>query len=577
MAPGQKFEEYATKWCTEAAKHIPPISEMQQIQLFHSTLQGVYYSHLLANTSSFSDFIEAEKKLDMGIKLGRMEGLVSKGEGDGSRRTTVEVPSTEGRKSKETTVNVVNPGHPGAQHYSMNLTPAPLAAPAYFPPSPQHQPQSIYYSAPPAPDVESSSTGIAGPCFTRSSRYPPARTLTRPLRISLNTANTIKARRGILLIIVGGCETRFKEGSITTSSPFNAFKPPNVQANPLPDHRSSLRPSINMINICTLGEDANVQDNPLPFVVDYTPEEPTIGFAGHMASPTPFVIDIPAREQYLDSKVPWTYEEGVGNLERQFSVMGVTRSGRIYENSVILDKGKAPAAEVGAVPGSMPFPPKKVTEEEAEAFMKIIKRRPSAPSSPTPSRSRTTSSHLKVGHIVCKYNNYIIGRVMIDNGSALNVCPVTTLKQMNVDLNRVRPSKTAVRAFDGSRREGINRPIEVEEYKNRRGLGFRPSCHVVIEARRGNHLHRLAAHYGKLNKGIPVPPLSHSFPGPPHIIGSTLDGPSSDSDDTPTAPPAVYAVTEEIPSGVHIRQAQENEELDNWTSVPRYSAVIADV
>ncbi|PKI44056.1 hypothetical protein CRG98_035558, partial [Punica granatum] len=97
------------------------------------------------------------------------------------------------------------------------------------------------------------------------------------------------------------------------------------------------------------------------------------------------------------------------------------------------------------------------------------------------------------------------------------------------------------------------------------------------EARQGNHLHRLATHYGRLNRGIPVPPLSHFFPGPPLIIGSTSDGPSSDFDDTTDALPTVYAVTEEIPSGVHIRPAQENEELNNWTSVLRYSAVIADV
>ncbi|PKI63840.1 hypothetical protein CRG98_015824 [Punica granatum] len=69
MAHGQRFEEYATKWRAQAAKHIPPISEVQQIQLFHSTLRGVYYSHLLAHTSSFSDLIEAGKKLDLGIKL----------------------------------------------------------------------------------------------------------------------------------------------------------------------------------------------------------------------------------------------------------------------------------------------------------------------------------------------------------------------------------------------------------------------------------------------------------------------------------------------------------------------------
>ncbi|PKI66356.1 hypothetical protein CRG98_013258 [Punica granatum] len=41
---------------------------------------------------------------------------------------------------------------------------------------------------------------------------------------------------------------------------------------------------------------------------------------------------------------------------------------------------------------------------------------------------------------------------MIDNGSALNVCPVSTLKQMNVDMSRIRASKTTVRAFDGSKR-----------------------------------------------------------------------------------------------------------------------------
>ncbi|OWM90277.1 hypothetical protein CDL15_Pgr005267 [Punica granatum] len=103
------------------------------------------------------------------------------------------------------------------------------------------------------------------------------------------------------------------------------------------------------------------------------------------------------------------------------------------------------------------------------------------------------------------------------------------------------------------------------------------TCHEIIEARRGNHLQRLAKHYGRLNRGIPVPPLSHFFPGPPLIIGSTSDGPSSDFDDTTDALPTVYAVTEEIPSGVHIRPAQENEELNNWTSVLRYSAVIADV
>ncbi|PKI67831.1 hypothetical protein CRG98_011804 [Punica granatum] len=329
--------------------------------------------------------------------------------------------------------------------------------------------------------------------------------------------------------------------------------------------------------------------------------------------------------------------------------MGVTHSGRVYESPAAKDKGKAPAVEDGATPESSPFPPKKVTEEEAEAFMKVVKASEykvveqmakslahisllalllgSEPHREALLRetigsifSNTISfsddelpsegwSHSRALHIVCKCNNYIISRVMIDNRSALNVCPVTTLRQMNVDINRVRPSKTAVRAFDGSSREvngeidllvdvgpcsfsimfqeklitvkgeedyaiyketavpyisigddenlpfhsfetisvirdygesgpsradrmigkvllcnnyipgtglgargqGISRPIEIEEYKHRRGLGFRLSCHEIIEARRGNHLPHLAAYYGKLNRGIPAPLGSKSL------------------------------------------------------------------
>ncbi|PKI62782.1 hypothetical protein CRG98_016825 [Punica granatum] len=99
----------------------------------------------------------------------------------------------------------------------------------------------------------------------------------------------------------------------------------------------------------------------------------------------------------------------------------------------------------------------------------------------------------------------------------------------------------------GARGQGISRPIKVEEYKHRRGLGFRPSCHEIIEARRGNHLHRLATHYGRLNRGIPVPLLSHFFPEPPLIIGSTSDGPSSDFDDTTDAlPTSLIAAIERL-------------------------------
>ncbi len=53
---------------------------------------------------------------------------------------------------------------------------------------------------------------------------------------------------------------------------------------------------------------------------------------------------------------------------------------------------------------------------------------------------------------------------MIDNGSALNVCPLMTLQQMKLELSHVHSSKTVARAFDGTRRDvfgEIDLPLEI--------------------------------------------------------------------------------------------------------------------
>ncbi|PKI58005.1 hypothetical protein CRG98_021585 [Punica granatum] len=95
---------------------------------------------------------------------------------------------------------------------------------------------------------------------------------------------------------------------------------------------------------------------PLSHIYRQLLAETGVGYAGFDATPTPFMIEVPAREPYQDSKVPWTYEGSVGNLERQFSVMGVTRSGRVYENPEAANKGKAPAVALGIALEAMPIP-----------------------------------------------------------------------------------------------------------------------------------------------------------------------------------------------------------------------------
>ncbi|PKI60381.1 hypothetical protein CRG98_019230 [Punica granatum] len=74
-----------------------------------------------------------------------MEGPTGKGE-ESSKKVPATTSSSSGRRGKEVLVNAINPTQPTPQQYSMNFTTSPTAAPAYFPPPPQHQDQSVYYS-----------------------------------------------------------------------------------------------------------------------------------------------------------------------------------------------------------------------------------------------------------------------------------------------------------------------------------------------------------------------------------------------------------------------------------------------
>ena len=70
----------------------------------------------------------------------------------------------------------------------------------------------------------------------------------------------------------------------------------------------------------------------------------------------------------------------------------------------------------------------------------------------------------KTLHITIKCKNYIMPRTLLDNGSSLNVIPMSTLSRPPIDLSCMRKSQRVVRAFDGTKREvlgNIKLPIQV--------------------------------------------------------------------------------------------------------------------
>jgi len=71
--------------------------------------------------------------------------------------------------------------------------------------------------------------------------------------------------------------------------------------------------------------------------------------------------------------------------------------------------------------------------------------------------------HNKPLYITVRCKDYLIGKVLIDNGSALNVLPKHMLKEMSVDESHMKLSTIMVRAYDSSPRQIIGM-LEVELY-----------------------------------------------------------------------------------------------------------------
>ena len=67
----------------------------------------------------------------------------------------------------------------------------------------------------------------------------------------------------------------------------------------------------------------------------------------------------------------------------------------------------------------------------------------------------------KALHVITNVKDCTLPKVLIDNGSSLNIMPLSTLMSLPVDRSYIKHSKTVVRAFDGTRRE-VTGEIKIE-------------------------------------------------------------------------------------------------------------------
>ncbi|XP_057969566.1 uncharacterized protein LOC131158698 [Malania oleifera] len=255
--------------------------------------------------------------------------------------------------------------------------------------------------------------------------------------------------------------------------------------------------------VSVIGESDHPQFTNRPFIpiMGKTPRVPEAPVRVVISAPRPFAY-------HSDQAVPWRYNCEVrteGETSSAAEARGITRSGRVYTPKV-LEKVQ-PSQEQNR---NLKKP---VQSQEAEEFLKIIKhseyniidqlkKMPAHISvlslllSSEAHREALLKAlnqayipqdisidnfnhviggltatnyitfadeeipvegqgHNQALHVSAKCRDHMIARVLIDNGSSLNVMPMTTLQKLPVDPSYIRQNNLTVRAFDGTRRESV--------------------------------------------------------------------------------------------------------------------------
>ncbi|XP_060194914.1 uncharacterized protein LOC132624106 [Lycium barbarum] len=65
------------------------------------------------------------------------------------------------------------------------------------------------------------------------------------------------------------------------------------------------------------------------------------------------------------------------------------------------------------------------------------------------------AGHNKALHLTVKCEEHYVKRVMIDGGSGVDICPLSTLQSLKISTDRIRTNNVCVRAFDGAKRDTV--------------------------------------------------------------------------------------------------------------------------
>ncbi|XP_070046971.1 uncharacterized protein [Nicotiana tomentosiformis] len=230
----------------------------------------------------------------------------------------------------------------------------------------------------------------------------------------------------------------------------------------------NVKPSVLVVKGPPIDVEANQEKQKV--IVPGVPGKPVIIVEGTRI--TPVIIKPVTQLPMVDTKaVPWNYKQVIVTYkgkeveEEVNETGGLTRSGRCFTPEELR---KAKPFKDGHIPVKKP-----VTEEEAEEFLKKMKMQEYSivkQLRKTPAQISLLSllihsdEHCKVlmkilneahvpDKITCK--DSVVSRVLVDNGSSANICPLSTLQKLKIGTERIHINNVCVRGFDGGGKDSV--------------------------------------------------------------------------------------------------------------------------
>ncbi|RDX71529.1 hypothetical protein CR513_49111, partial [Mucuna pruriens] len=498
------FKDYAQRWRELAAQVKPPLTEKEMVSLFIETLPAPFYDKTVGSVASnFADLVIVGERIEVGIKRGRF----TNNSANPARKLL-----PERRKGEANAVTIGSPNtspitlSPSGIIVSPN-TPSPSGVETASPTNAQ-DPRTTRLRRVFTP-IPMSYTALFHQLLQKQMiTTMPLRPLEPPYPRNYNPNAKCEYHEGGPGHTTENCwafkhkvQDLLEQGWLKLEA-----NKPNVSTNPLPPHEGA---SVNALDHESTRQDTEGQTIPQIAVIEQGEilREPiTIYYDPvQMTSPS-LTISVAAQPAYRDNHaVPWLYEPAPPEIAKEESMQ--KRSGRIYTPEALRSQkaqtsDKRPATQTS---------PAETPRKEDEEFLKIIRRSEHQlldQMNKTPARisllslllhseahrnlllkvlqeahvahnittekfgtlvsNITSKGHLtfsedeipKEGkghnqplHISVKCGGYMIARVLVDNGSSLNVLPKATLDKLTPMDAQLTASSIVVRAFDGSKRE----------------------------------------------------------------------------------------------------------------------------